>query len=699
MNTELIKLMEYLSDKEVVTFELLEQTTQRTRRQILYRLDKINDLLKIHSLNPLKIENKKIMISREAQKVLKQEVQSQKNRLRRRDYSFEKEERIAYIYISLFIRKDQDYIGTDYLAAGLQVSRTTLFSDIKELKQTLKNNKIELMNDHESGYYLYGKETDIRNELMREIISLFAEKSDSLICNLLIKENRLLTFEETRKRIEAISADHGVEFVEKRLDEFVYIFIFLYTRIISGESVPDVVTESIMTSFKEYRFTAALVNSLDGQVEIRQEDLLYITSWILGVSFGSAEEITKDYDIISEFVYKTVERFNAVSGRQQELTRDTFHQLYAHMRPAYYRLAFNLPVLNPLTEQIQTEFPELFRLVKETMKPFRMFFGKEVPDSEIAYLTIHFACIYRIRENEPVETLSDGEEIPRALIVCSNGIGSSMILYNELTEMFPSMYFYRPIAMGQLSTFDQKVDLIFTTDTLESANYEEVPVIRVHPIISNAERGHLINEVNLKWNRNLLADVEELLGIIGKYADIFNREELVNELIIYKAGSQGQRRTRAEDDGLHLLDLFRKEYVQLGKRAENWQDAVRISYEAFLNAGVITQNYVDKTIEAVEEKGPYIVIAKHIALAHSLPEDGALKDAMGLTVLEEPVSFGESENDPVKYIFTLSITGDRDHMAAMSELVNLFNDPYFWHIVDKTEEPEIIVNYMEAVCG
>ena len=93
------------------------------------------------------------------------------------------------------------------------------------------------------------------------------------------------------------------------------------------------------------------------------------------------------------------------------------------------------------------------------------------------------------------------------------------------------------------------------------------------------------------------------------------------------------------------------------------------------------------------------VIAKHIALAHSLPEDGALKDAMGLTVLSAPVSFGESENDPVKYIFTLSITGNRDHMTAMSELVNLFNDPYFWHIVDKTEEPEIIVNYMEAVCG
>ena len=76
-----------------------------------------------------------------------------------------------------------------------------------------------------------------------------------------------------------------------------------------------------------------------------------------------------------------------------------------------------------------------------------------------------------------------------------------------------------------------------------------------------------------------------------------------------------------------------------------------------------------------------------------------MKDAMGLTVLSAPVSFGESENDPVKYIFTLSITGNRDHMTAMSELVNLFNDPYFWHIVDKTEEPEIIVNYMEAVCG
>lgn len=708
MNTELVKLMEYLSDKEVVTFELLEKQTKRTRRQLGYRLDKVNDFLKERSLEPLKTDKNKIWIPEGARRAFRQEALPREGRISRRGYAFEKEERIAYLYLSLFIRQQWEYLGTDYFAAKLQVSRTTIFADIKELRRLLSGKKIELFHDHEQGYFLSGQEIDIRNLLMELIVRLFSEKSDSLICNLLIQENHLITFEDTRKRIEGISLRHGVEFVEKRLDEFVYIFIFLYARIVSNDIALEGVSESIMTSFKEYRFTEELVRGLEAEecrkeeteekCRVRMEDLLYITSWILGVSFGNVKEATKDYDIIAEFVRKTVSRFNAVSGHQQELTEEIFEQLYAHMRPAYYRLAFRLPVLNPLTRQIEQEFGELFSLVKETMRPFKLFFGREVPDSEIAYLTIHFACIYKIGENEPARASADAGEAPRALIVCSNGIGSSMILYNELTETFPDMYFYKPVSTGQLSSFEGKADIIFTTDPLIHTEQEGIPVIRVHPIISDSERSHLIHEVNRKWNRNMLDEVEELLSVIERHAQILDREELKNDLIIYQAERQRGQRPEPKEEGLHLMDLFRKEYIQLGREAGSWQEAVRVSYESFLAAEAVTENYVEKTIEAVVEKGPYIVIAKHIALAHSLPEDGARKNAMGLTVFRNPIVFGDPENDPVKYIFTLSIDGSQEHLAAMSELVGLLNDPYFWHIVDKTREPEAVLNYMKAVC-
>ena len=55
-------------------------------------------------------------------------------------------------------------------------------------------------------------------------------------------------------------------------------------------------------------------------------------------------------------------------------------------------------------------------------------------------------------------------------------------------------------------------------------------------------------------------------------------------------------------------------------------------------------------IKAVHDNGPYIVISKHIALAHARTECGALHTDISFATLEPAVNFGAGDLDPVKLI-------------------------------------------------
>lgn len=100
-------------------------------------------------------------------------------------------------------------------------------------------------------------------------------------------------------------------------------------------------------------------------------------------------------------------------------------------------------------------------------------------------------------------------------------------------------------------------------------------------------------------------------------------------------------------------------------------------------------------IDSAEESGPYIVITKHVALPHARPEDGANELAISITTLKKPVEFGNSENDPVKYVFCLSALDNITHLNALSELVGLLGDHAFYETLEKAKEPSEIINFIE----
>lgn len=123
-----------------------------------------------------------------------------------------------------------------------------------------------------------------------------------------------------------------------------------------------------------------------------------------------------------------------------------------------------------------------------------------------------------------------------------------------------------------------------------------------------------------------------------------------------------------------LLDKITASDVLIRLKTENWENAIRKSSQTLLDKGSIEPRYIDAMIKVIHENGPYIVIGKHIALAHARPECGALHMDISFTTLDPAINFGAGDLDPVKLIITLSATDSETHLDLLSELADILMD-------------------------
>ena len=69
---------------------------------------------------------------------------------------------------------------------------------------------------------------------------------------------------------------------------------------------------------------------------------------------------------------------------------------------------------------------------------------------------------------------------------------------------------------------------------------------------------------------------------------------------------------------------------------------------------------------------------------------------MGIYAMDFGIDFGNPENDPVRYIFSLSATDNSSHLVCMSELLGMLNTPAFFHLLDTTHDPEEVLDFIKA---
>ena len=343
--------------------------------------------------------------------------------------------------------------------------------------------------------------------------------------------------------------------------------------------------------------------------------------------------------------------------------------LYRHVEGLLDRMRYNIQIVNPLKEMIQTKYSNVYELIKSFSPYIFRATGKEITDDKIAFLTIHFSTMISVlNQNESYEY--------KAVVICNHGLATGNLLAENLKELFP-INVVAVLSSRELYLIEKfDIDLIFATIPIE---FPGRPVLVVEPIIKMSTQYEIQRflEENIQLRRkidrqtdyteffqSMLAIIEESGGTLTP--NLYEKIEIAfrkNNLMINKKEIQPM-----------IKDILTAQHILIHKEVSDWQEAIKVVAEPLLKEEVITENYIDAMINTVKEYGLYIVIGEHIALAHARPTDDSKKLGLSVATLKNPVNFGHEDHDPVNIIFCLSAIDNYSHLNIMKNLIELIHD-------------------------
>ena len=128
------------------------------------------------------------------------------------------------------------------------------------------------------------------------------------------------------------------------------------------------------------------------------------------------------------------------------------------------------------------------------------------------------------------------------------------------------------------------------------------------------------------------------------------------------------------DRPVSLRESLDERSIALAEQHGDRDAVVRRTGELLAAGGSVDPAYTDEMLAALEQYGPYIVIAPGVALAHARPSPAVRGVAFSILTLDPPVSFGHPENDPVRLVVGLAAPDDESHIEALRQMADLLGD-------------------------
>lgn len=650
---ELIKKYQFFLNYTNSSIGELENLSNSSRRTILSDILKINEALSHLLLPTIRIENDLIRVPAISSKELLGHVDIS------RSYTFQ-HERLDMIVLYLVLYPD--YISNYHLQDLLRMSKNSVVADLKDIREFLKNQSISLQYTRSEGYYLEGTGSQLRQLLERTIEKLMRLESGRFILDYVLKECRIATKDAAIfSHIRTLSEKYQLTFIFENVKIVSLVMAILNEIEIEGDY------QVKQEDYRNIKATALLklVEELEEEYPKLTKERDYILSRLAGCLQGNLD-LNPDPTVV-QIMDEIIKQVKANTGLEFPMGIHFRKNLFAHLYPSYYRLLFNISLHNPLTHQIKREYRSLYELIRRSLKPLEEMTGKPLSSDEIAYFTIHFGGYLQAKVKR-----REAKDL-RAMIVCPNGVSTSLILQSELEKIFPRMEF-QAISRSHFKTVDNMerddVQVIFSTTYLDSKQ----KVFLVKPLMTSIEKILLKRRVYeyLHLEKEDVVSIDELMGIVAKYTTIKNEEGLKNELIHYLFAQNNQQLLGGDS----LTDLLKEELIQQVDSVSTWQDAVGLAAQPLLAYGYIEESYIQAMIASINETGPYIVLAPKVAVPHASPDAGVHQLGISLLQVKEPVDFSEDDDDDkkVQLIFVLAAVDSTAHLRALQELALILDD-------------------------
>lgn len=305
----------------------------------------------------------------------------------------------------------------------------------------------------------------------------------------------------------------------------------------------------------------------------------------------------------------------------------------------------------------------MFLLMDNVLQPLKEEVG-EISESEKAYFVILFG-------GEIYKNKYSGKSL-KAIVLCVNGISSSLIMQKRLESLFPAMEF---ILSARVSHFEKlpinSYDIIFSTVPVKSD--KKVYLMSAFP--EQREENKLYNQVlqDFQLPGFIKPSAQTIIDSIEPYIII---KKPASKLDLIKIIEKKLNRTRKEGklSGVMLTDLLTKEKINFTNRELTWQEAIELAAQPLLDKHEIEERYIKAIIDKVEAFGPYIDLGLGIALPHARPEEGVKKLGMSFLRCEHPVKLMNDDKHEIKLFIVLAAIDNETHLRALSTLTKILSN-------------------------
>lgn len=656
-----------LSHADYVSVNAIAKALQVSRRTVYYDIDKINLWLEQAGLSHLEIVREKglYLSQQEREKIQTMLESDSENQV----YIFSPEERIKIIICYVIYAQEAIYMEqfTDCFA----VSRNTIFADLKEVTKKLKKYDLKLDYQPKQGYIILGDPVRVR-----ALFILYFNEMETLFKNGVIRffnQKQIQDYYHTLKKIEQTLE---ISYVDGVLYSIAALVPLLYQHRTAIRFTDLKQTEIVKT--QEY----ALVQKYFSDLE--PEEQIYLSLHLLGArvnlvpdEYFESDSKTYVYDLTKSLVSEFEKVACVTFDKREELER----ALFVHLNTSLYRYRYGIQIGNILGDDVMNEYPDMFAITKIAVKRLEKQIELPIPDSEVAYLTLHFGGFLKIPSEE--------NEHLRILIVCVNGISTGNMIKREVHKLLPFAEIVGVVAAVHLINAQNICDLIISTVKINSI----VPSITVHPVLTELDRRSILNH-RLVAPRNVEIQKERLFQIVKKYVNPADYPNLLKDLTVYIQRNM-QHDVLGEEEEYNLLSILDESRICIFPDRCSWQNSVRIAGRCLLDNRSIEPKYLDTMITQLQYYGPYMFLTENVLLAHAKPEDGVNCLDVSMALFRESVWFSDSKK--AKIIWVLAAEDQEKHLKILQDILTLTGDSKFLSDIENAKSSTDILVQIKSV--
>lgn len=632
-----------LHSTQHMTIDQLAQELKVSRRSAYYDVSKINLWLEEAGLPTLETERGHgLYLHRQYREKIQQMLSSQSGE---DVYIYTPQERAKLIVLQIL--SGNKPVLVENLMECCQVSRNTIFSDLKFVTQRLQKYDLALEYSNKAGYTLKGPTIRVRALFLlyfREMLPLYRDG--------VLENFDLAQLSENYGKLKKIEQALGVSYVDGILQSLSAL-IPIMLRSPQTFDFPEGKREE-WSATREYGLIRQYLPQLTG------EESIYLTLHLLGSRLSVNQDLIENTsrEEVMDLTRSLVSEFEKVACIVFEERQAIEQALYFHLKTSLYRYQYGIQIDSVFYDEVKRQYPELFAITKAAVKRLEKTIEVPIPDQEVACIALHFGAVLRVEDPEPSKL--------KILIVCVNGVSTGNMLRHEVRKLLPYAEIVGVSAAVDMVNAQNVCNLIISTVKVTSI----VPVITVHPVLTELDRHTILNH-RLVAPQTLTIQRDRIFQTVKKYVDPKHYEDLQEDLMRCLQGDTALLETEVKTESglLSVLDLSR---IQVVESPVSWRESIRLAGKPLLDNGSIEKRYLDTIVSQLSYYGPYMFLTEDVLLAHAKPRDGVNCLDISLAIFRQGVTFTPARQ--AKLVFVLAAEDQEKHLKILQDMLTLIAD-------------------------